>query len=369
MEIWLVRHGETFGNKQRIVQGHSGGKLTKLGERQALLNQKKLMNVDFDAIYVSDSFRTRQTANIILEGSKYSKVHLSPLLREKGGGVMEGRLLSELRKQAVKFEGGYRNYKAEGGESWSDVHIRAETFFNNLCNRYFKGEEEKSNLYDIKQAVDIGDDYSSLGGEKCVKEEEGKEGEEEEKKEVKVKGKKSKINPETRKILTNLQEWESTHPSFKRILVVTHGGYIMEFYNTMKEVNGQKISNDNNAKNCALYIFGVTGGEAGGLGATGGKDEESKSSHPELSVDYLLINHKFHDEQKILTSTSTVMPSFTSKSSASTRPKPLPKPLGKPLVKPKASGPKPSTKKKVVKTKKEEGKKTVKAKVYEFGGM
>eukprot|EP00344_Euplotes_crassus_P008130 CAMPEP_0197001068 /NCGR_PEP_ID=MMETSP1380-20130617/5853_1 /TAXON_ID=5936 /ORGANISM="Euplotes crassus, Strain CT5" /LENGTH=138 /DNA_ID=CAMNT_0042418589 /DNA_START=60 /DNA_END=474 /DNA_ORIENTATION=- len=137
----------------------------------------------------------------------------------------------------------------------------------------------------------------------------------------------------------------------------------------MKEVNGQKISNDNNAKNCALYIFGVTGGEDGGLGATEGKDEESKSSHPELSVDYLLINHKFHDEQKILTSTSTVMPSFTSKSSASTRPKPLPKPLGKPLVKPKATRPKPSTKKKVVKTKKEEGKKTVKAKVYEFGGM
>ena len=58
-----------------------------------------------------------------------------------------------------------------------------------------------------------------------------------------------KINSETKKILTNLTKWESEHENFKRILVVTHGGYIMEFYNTVKEINGQKICNDNNAKN------------------------------------------------------------------------------------------------------------------------
>ena len=40
MEIWLVRHGETFGNKKQLIQGHSGGLLTPLGEQQAMLNQK-----------------------------------------------------------------------------------------------------------------------------------------------------------------------------------------------------------------------------------------------------------------------------------------------------------------------------------------
>jgi len=54
-----------------------------------------------------------------------------------------------------------------------------------------------------------------------------------------------------------LKEWEGKHSSFKRILVVTHGGYIMEFYNVMKEISGQKVSNSNCAKNCALYIFGA----------------------------------------------------------------------------------------------------------------
>jgi broad specificity phosphatase PhoE len=100
MEIWLVRHGETFGNQKSLIQGHSGGKLTKLGEQQALLNQKKLKNIYFDDVYVSDSFRARQTAGIILGNSAHSKVHLSPLLREKGGGVLEGMPLSAFRNMA-----------------------------------------------------------------------------------------------------------------------------------------------------------------------------------------------------------------------------------------------------------------------------
>jgi broad specificity phosphatase PhoE len=60
-----------------------------------------------------------------------------------------------------------------------------------------------------------------------------------------------------KKILGNLSEWEKEHKGFKRILVVTHGGYIMEFYNVVKQIHGQKVTNSNNAKNCAVYIFGV----------------------------------------------------------------------------------------------------------------
>lgn len=68
---------------------------------------------------------------------------------------------------------------------------------------------------------------------------------------------KLKFNNETKKILSGLKEWEDKHEGFKRILVVTHGGYIMEFYNVMKQIMGQKVSTSNCAKNCAVYIFGV----------------------------------------------------------------------------------------------------------------
>eukprot|EP00345_Euplotes_harpa_P012271 CAMPEP_0168355716 /NCGR_PEP_ID=MMETSP0213-20121227/24732_1 /TAXON_ID=151035 /ORGANISM="Euplotes harpa, Strain FSP1.4" /LENGTH=167 /DNA_ID=CAMNT_0008368011 /DNA_START=9 /DNA_END=513 /DNA_ORIENTATION=- len=167
MEIWLVRHGETFGNKKMLIQGHSGGTLTPLGEQQ-----------------------------------------------EKGGGVLEGEPLHRFRNDANKSFLPFREYKAEGGESWNDVHNRAKEFFTNLCKTHFYGEETKDFVVDIRKAVEIGDDYSSL------KDEEQKMPEEEEKstklsehlsglskENIMNAGSKdsAKINPETRKILGNLK--------------------------------------------------------------------------------------------------------------------------------------------------------------------
>jgi len=108
----------------------------------------------------------------------------------------------------------FREYKAEGGESWNDVHNRAKEFFTNLCKTHFYGEETKDFVVDIRKAVEIGDDYSSL------KDEEQKMPEEEEKstklsehlsglskENIMNAGSKdsAKINPETRKILGNLK--------------------------------------------------------------------------------------------------------------------------------------------------------------------
>jgi hypothetical protein len=56
----------------------------------------------------------------------------------------------------------FRDFKVKGGESWSDVNQRATTFFENLYKKYFKHEESKDLFVDIQQAVEVGDDYSSL---------------------------------------------------------------------------------------------------------------------------------------------------------------------------------------------------------------
>ena len=166
MEIWLVRHGQTFGNKQQIIQGHSGGKLTNLGQQQALLNQKKLDQVHFDDIYVSDSFRTQETAQIILQSSDQSDVYLSSLLREKGGGKLEGKPLMTFRNQAYSSGLPFRDYKWDQGESWNDVHNRAIKFITNLWKLYLENEEtkqEKTNINDsVKQEFINQEDEKSL---------------------------------------------------------------------------------------------------------------------------------------------------------------------------------------------------------------
>lgn len=92
IKLLLVRHGETKDNKSKIIQGHQPGVLTELGCQQAKMiglyfNKNK---TPFDFIYVSDLGRTKQTfANASSKAPHLKKIQtvMTPLIREKGGGV------------------------------------------------------------------------------------------------------------------------------------------------------------------------------------------------------------------------------------------------------------------------------------------
>ena len=60
--IYLVRHGESVGNLNRICLGHTDLDLTDLGKKQAKCTADALSNVDFSAIYSSDLIRAVHTA-------------------------------------------------------------------------------------------------------------------------------------------------------------------------------------------------------------------------------------------------------------------------------------------------------------------
>ena len=59
VDFWLVRHGETFANFDRIIQGHQGGELTDKGQEQAKKIGMRLQDEPFDLVCVSDLNRTR----------------------------------------------------------------------------------------------------------------------------------------------------------------------------------------------------------------------------------------------------------------------------------------------------------------------
>ena len=59
MEIWITRHGQTYGNVADILQGHNGNKLTELGEEQAAKAGLRLAEEKFDYVYSSDLFRAK----------------------------------------------------------------------------------------------------------------------------------------------------------------------------------------------------------------------------------------------------------------------------------------------------------------------
>ena len=146
MELWIVRHGQTQANVQRILQGHQPGKLTKLGIDQALRTGTRLSKEIFDTIYVSDLGRTRETYDHIVKSFKNKgslSVIYSDLLREKGGGIFEGRNLDIWKQKASETDIPVRKYKCEGGESWEDVSERVKEFFKLLVTKHLQGKDNK----------------------------------------------------------------------------------------------------------------------------------------------------------------------------------------------------------------------------------
>jgi len=92
IQLWLVRHGQTFDNQNQTLAGHSGGELTPQGEKQAADIGTFLKAVQFEEVYVSDLKRATQTFEFIKSKLDHaaSKVEYLALLREKNAGVLQG---------------------------------------------------------------------------------------------------------------------------------------------------------------------------------------------------------------------------------------------------------------------------------------
>jgi broad specificity phosphatase PhoE len=93
MKITAVRHGETEGNIKRIVQSHTGGRLTERGREQAKQTGSQLAGEEFNAIYVSDLRRCIETIEIMMPNARYIP---TMQLRERSNGIYDGRSWDDL---------------------------------------------------------------------------------------------------------------------------------------------------------------------------------------------------------------------------------------------------------------------------------
>ena len=96
--LYLVRHGETVDNANKIMQGQTQGKLNEVGIRQAETLRDKLARVHFDAFVASDLKRAVDTARIIAAPHGLEVV-TTPLLRERDWGGFTGRYIPDLRDE------------------------------------------------------------------------------------------------------------------------------------------------------------------------------------------------------------------------------------------------------------------------------
>jgi 2,3-bisphosphoglycerate-dependent phosphoglycerate mutase len=97
--ILLIRHGETAWNAVRRLQGHIDIPLSPTGERQAEALARALAAEPLEAIISSDLGRALQTAQAVAEHHPHLPLRSDPGLRERGYGVFEGLLYTEIAER------------------------------------------------------------------------------------------------------------------------------------------------------------------------------------------------------------------------------------------------------------------------------
>ncbi len=94
--LFLVRHGETVDNANKIMQGQTQGQLNDVGVRQAEELCNSLIDMHFDVFVSSDLKRAIDTA-AILAAPHHLDVVTTPLLRERDWGSFTGRYIPDLK--------------------------------------------------------------------------------------------------------------------------------------------------------------------------------------------------------------------------------------------------------------------------------
>lgn len=98
VKLFLTRHGQTFWNVEKRMQGQDNSNLTPLGVRQAEALGKRLREERIDVIYTSPLQRAYDTAETI-RGDRTMEIKTHDGLMELYLGPWQGRLLSEVTEE------------------------------------------------------------------------------------------------------------------------------------------------------------------------------------------------------------------------------------------------------------------------------
>jgi len=125
MSILIIRHGETAGNANRVVQ-RPDTPLSERGLAQAAQLGTRLAESRIGRILASDYARAAMTAES-LSAATGIPVVLEPLLRERNFGELRGRRYDDLE---VDLFG--PDFAPPGGEDWPTFHERVDRAWSRI---------------------------------------------------------------------------------------------------------------------------------------------------------------------------------------------------------------------------------------------
>lgn len=127
MTIFLIRHGETEGNRTGVVQ-LPDVPLNERGIAQAEKMAARLADEPISHILSSDLLRARMTAEILARLLDL-ELELEPLLQERNFGDLRGRPYA-----SFDFDPMALDYVPPGGESWEVFHARAAKAWQRIAD-------------------------------------------------------------------------------------------------------------------------------------------------------------------------------------------------------------------------------------------
>jgi broad specificity phosphatase PhoE len=101
-QFYLLRHGESEGNRRRMIQGHVDMPLTDIGRDHArAAGEYFSRSGGLDAIFSSPLSRARETAEIVAAGAggHFGDIHFMDSLKELNTGIFSGMTVAEIQEQ------------------------------------------------------------------------------------------------------------------------------------------------------------------------------------------------------------------------------------------------------------------------------
>jgi probable phosphoglycerate mutase len=139
MKLFIIRHGETFWNRERRLQGQEGTDLDEKGIRLAEVTSEAMRDIPMDLCITSPLLRARHTAEIMTRGRGIPVIE-DPRIEEIAFGEWEGKhcmppkLEIPADQWSVFFRDPFHFVPPKGGEAITDVIRRTAAFLQDVLS-------------------------------------------------------------------------------------------------------------------------------------------------------------------------------------------------------------------------------------------